>query len=65
MKELEELLKELEGKDRILEHQTRLLYRLHNEMFPDIKEHNMGCASCRERVYNRMVQHYLQNKTNK
>jgi len=61
-KELNELMLALEGKDKILAEQTRLLYRLNNHYYPDLKEHNMGCASCRERIYKRMKQHWLMNK---
>lgn len=59
---LDELMKELEGKDKILEHQTRLLFRLNNHIFPDLKEHNMGCAACRGRIYNRMKDYWMNNK---
>lgn len=61
-KELNELMTALEGKDKIMTEQTRLLYRLNNHYYPDLKEYNMGCASCRERVYNRMKQHWNNNK---
>lgn len=59
---LHELMTSLEGKDKIMAEQTRLLYRLNNHYYPDLKEHNMGCASCRERIYKRMRQHWEANK---
>ncbi len=60
--ELNDLMIALEGKDKIMAEQTRLLYRLNNHYYPDLKEHNMACSSCRERIYKRMKQHWEMNK---
>lgn len=60
--ELNQLMLDLENKDRILAEQTRLLYRLNNHYYPDLKEYNMACGSCRERIYKRMKQHWMNNK---
>jgi hypothetical protein len=62
--ELRELIEALEGKDKILTEQTRLLYKLNNHFYPELKEHNMGCSACRERIYKRMKSHWemIKNK---
>lgn len=59
---LDNLMNELEGKDKILAHQTDLLYKLHNELYPHLKEYNVSCGSCRERVYNRVREFWLSQK---
>lgn len=63
--QLNELMKELEGKDKIEAHQTNILYNLNNYFFPDLKEYNKSCGSCRERVYNRMKSYWECNYKNK
>lgn len=60
--DLDLLMNELEGKDKILAHQTDLLYLIHNEIYPDLKEWNKSCGSCRERVYLRMRDYWLSQK---
>jgi hypothetical protein len=61
-KELNELMTALDGKEKILSEQTRLLYKLNNHYYPELKEYNMGCSACRERIYKRMKQHWENNK---
>lgn len=34
------------------------LFAIHNECFPKVKEYGTHCASCRERVYKRMLEYY-------
>jgi hypothetical protein len=34
--------------------QIAAMYNLHNEMFPQIKEHSTFCEKCRSRVYTRL-----------
>ena len=34
--------------------QIAAMFNLHNEMFPQIKEHSTFCEKCRSRVYNRL-----------
>ena len=34
--------------------QIAAMYNLHNEMFPQIKEHSTFCERCRSRVYSRL-----------
>ena len=64
-KQLKQLMIELEGKDKILDHQTRLLFNLNNTYFPDLVEWTVSCPACRTRVYNRMKKHWEDNiKTN-
>lgn len=60
--DLDLLMNDLEGKDKILAHQTDLLYLIHNEIYPDLKEWNKSCGSCRERVYLRMRDYWLSQK---
>ena len=62
--EINNLMSELDGKDKIYAHQTDILYRLHNELFPDLKEWNKACDSCRIRVYNAVRDWWLNNKNN-
>ena len=57
------LIEDLEGKSRIMSHQTDILFNLHNKQYPDIKEFGKSCTSCRERVYNRM-KNWHKNKPN-
>lgn len=62
---LHNLMMELEGKDKILQHQTDELYLLNNHFYPDLKEYNKSCGSCRERIYLRMKTHwqtFIKNK---
>lgn len=63
--EIHNLMLELEGKDKILAHQTDLLYLLHNIVYPDIKEFAKYCGDCRARVYNRVREYWLANIKNK
>lgn len=62
--EINNLMSELDGKDKIYAHQTDILYRLYNELFPDLKEWNKACDSCRIRVYNAVRDWWLNNKNN-
>jgi hypothetical protein len=55
------LMMELEGKDKILAHQTTLLFDLNNELFPDSKEFTKGCSSCRDRAYKRVSTYWKNN----
>jgi hypothetical protein len=59
---LNTLMLELEGKDKIYSHQTDEMFNLYNEIFPDIKEFGKSCASCRERVYKTLKDHWLKTK---
>lgn len=56
------LMLELEGKDKILEEQTTRLFNLNNQLFPDLKEWNRSCPACRERVYKRMREWWMAQK---
>jgi len=60
--QLDNLMKELEGKDKILDHQTRLLFNINNIIFPDLQEYTVSCPACRSRVYNRMKTYWEKNK---
>ena len=60
---LNKLMMELEGKDKIYSHQTDEMFDLHNTIFPDIKEFGKSCASCRERVYKTLKDHWTRLKT--
>jgi hypothetical protein len=62
LERLDCLMRELEGKDKILEEQTSRLFNLNNVIFPDLQEYNRSCPACRERVYNRMRNWWLKNK---
>lgn len=59
---LEVLLKELEGKEKILDQQTTLLFNIHNYFYPNKMEYGKSCGGCRQRVYKRMIQFYNENK---
>jgi hypothetical protein len=59
---LKNLLMELEGKEKILDAQTTLLFNLHNFFYPNKQEYGKSCASCRFRVYNRMKNFYEEQK---
>jgi hypothetical protein len=56
------LLLELEGKDKINAEQCDRLFNLHNQLFPDLKEWNRSCPACRERIYNRMREWWMAQK---
>jgi hypothetical protein len=56
--ELGKLLSELEGKEKIMDAQTKLLFNLHNFFFPNQQEWGVHCAGCRGRVFKKMKQYY-------
>jgi len=62
---VDNLMKELTGKDKILAHQTDLLYQIHNELYPDIKEFCKSCPEARWRVFCRVQDWWNINKTDK
>lgn len=62
---LNSLMLQLEGKDKIEAHQTDELYILNNYFYPDLKEYNKSCPSCRERIYHRMRHHWEMIKNKK
>ncbi len=39
----------------------RELFNLHNELFPATLEFSVSCGGCRSRVYNRVMQWWLDN----
>lgn len=59
--QIHNLMMELEGKDKILSHQTELLFNLNNTLFPDSKEFTRGCPACRERAYKRVKRYWENN----
>lgn len=66
--QLHQLMLELEGKDKIQDHQSRTLFNLNNLYYPDLIEYTVSCPACRSRVYNRMKKHwemYIKNKYTK
>ena len=58
LEELGKLLEELEGKSKIMDQQTKKLFNLHNFFFPKSQEWGVHCASCRGRVYKKMLEFY-------
>jgi hypothetical protein len=58
LEELGKLLSELEGKEKIMDAQTKLLFNLHNFFFPSQQEWGVHCAGCRGRVYKKMKEYY-------
>jgi len=58
LEELGKLLNELEGKSKIMDAQTKKLFNLHNFFFPKNQEWGVHCASCRGRVYKKMLEFY-------
>jgi len=58
LEELGKLLSELEGKEKIMDAQTKLLFNLHNFFFPNQQEWGVHCAGCRGRVYKKMKEYY-------
>jgi hypothetical protein len=38
------------------------MFALHNEIFPNLREHGIGCGGCRQRVYDRLKKWYTENK---
>jgi hypothetical protein len=51
---LRELIEAIDKANYMDAGQTRELFNINNELFPDIKEFGTGCASCRARVFNRL-----------
>lgn len=37
------------------------IFTLHNELFPNKKEFNKGCGTCRKRTYGRIQTYYNEN----
>lgn len=64
-KRIDSLVRELIGKDKILDHQTTELFNLNNLIFPDLQEYNRSCPACRSRVWNRMLKWWESNLKNK
>lgn len=66
---LHNLMLELENKDKITDIQTREMFNLNNELWPDIAEWTVSCPACRSRVYNRMKNYWttsgIKNKYSK
>jgi hypothetical protein len=62
---LNELMLELQGKDKIMEEQTTRLFNINNNLMPELREYNRSCPACRERVYNRMLSYWTNNVLNK
>lgn len=60
-RQLDQLMRELEGKDKIQDHQTRILFNLNNQYFPDLVEWTVSCPACRSRVFNRMKKYWEAN----
>jgi hypothetical protein len=58
MKELGDLLKELEGKTNATSIQLNLLFDLNNHFYPQLLEYSKHCTSCVARTYKRMINHY-------
>lgn len=40
------------------------LFTVHNTLYPDNKEFNKGCSSCRSRVFSNVLKYYNQNILN-
>lgn len=55
--ELEPIQNHSIGADKI-----RLLFNLHNKVYWRNMEHSTGCASCRQRTWNRLRTWYYENK---
>lgn len=64
LKLLGELLIELEGKSKILDPQTNLMFKLNNYFFPKNLEYGKHCGGCRGRVYKRLNNFYNDIKNN-
>jgi hypothetical protein len=64
LKLLGELLIELEGKSKILDPQTNLMFKLNNYFFPKNLEYGKSCGGCRSRVYKRLTNFYNDIKNN-
>jgi hypothetical protein len=58
MKELGDLLQELEGKTNATSIQLNLLFDLNNHFYPNLLEYAKHCTSCVARTYKRMKNHY-------
>lgn len=60
--ELIRIIKEvnsLEGK--IPSHLIDPIFELHNQLFPNNKEFNKGCGTCRNRTFGRLLTYYNNN----
>jgi len=64
LKLLGELLIELQGKSKILNPQTNLMFKLNNYFFPKNLEYGKSCSGCRGRVYKRLNNFYNGIKNN-
>ena len=61
-RKLDDLMRELEGKDRVNEQQCTLMFNLNNILFPHAQEHTKSCPACRERVYRRLKEYWTSKK---
>lgn len=57
-----QIVKEVNRLDgKIPEHLVDPIFEMHNQIFPNIKEFNKGCGSCRRRTYGRLQTYYNDN----
>jgi hypothetical protein len=52
--QLEVLLKELEGKEKITAEQTTRMFNIYNTLYPKSPEYTKSCGGCRSRVYKKL-----------
>ena len=53
-----DLFNEIGDKTNFTTHQTDVLYRLHNYIYPDRTEYNKTCPPCVKRTYDRVYIYY-------
>jgi hypothetical protein len=52
--QLNQLIMDLEGKDKATSEQLNLLFQLNNHFFPNQLEYAKHCSPCVQRVYKRL-----------
>ena len=62
--EVDALMQNLYGKEgyRHDAQTIRNLFNIHNVLFPNTLEYSVNCGGCRERVYNRVRDWWLEHK---
>ena len=65
IEELTRIIKEINNLEgRIPAHLIDPMFELHNQLFPNNKEFNKGCGTCRGRTLSRLSDYYNKNVLN-
>jgi len=58
---IKSLVLEVNKAGKIPEHLVDQIFEIHNKLFPNTKEFNKGCSTCRRRTFGRLQTYYNAN----